>query len=136
MMSMHQDFMTTTPMWKPSREDKATSNLQQVMNHFGFDTVPAFHAWTVSEYESFWQYMVERLGIKFGQKYTKVCDLTEGVESPKWFPNATMNIADSCFNAPATAIAISYLNESDQLCHLTYGELDQLSNRIANSLIA
>lgn len=133
---MHQDFMTTTPMWKPSEADKAASNLQQVMNHLGFDTVPAFHAWTVTEYDSYWQYMVERLGIKFDQKSSRVSDLSEGIESPKWFPDATMNIADSCFNAPPAAIAIRYWDESNHLCQLSYHELNQLANRIANSLIA
>lgn len=132
---MHQDFLALTPMWTPSAQDISESNIHQFMQPLGLATVSAFHEWTVTHYELFWDKITTKLNIVFNKPYSRVCDLSQGIESPSWFPDTTMNIADSCFNAPASLTAIHYLDDANQLRQLSYGELDQLSNRVANSLV-
>jgi acetyl-CoA synthetase len=104
------------------------------MKELGFKNLKDFHAWSVSHYMDFWQYVVEKLGVVFKQPPAQICDLSKGVESPLWFPHAKMNIAESCFTAPSEQIAI-YIKEKGKIKKISFGELNALSNQIANGLI-
>jgi len=104
------------------------------MADLAVDGVKSFHRWSVDNVEAFWQKVVETLGIHFKAPYTAVCDLSQSVESPVWFPNGKINITDSCFFAPEDHPAIYYADDNKTVCSLSYGELNKLSNRIANGL--
>jgi acetyl-CoA synthetase len=130
-----QDHPETAPAYLPDAAWIKTTNLYQSMMECNFKTVRDFHTWSSEHYLEFWQYVIDKLNIVFHKKPQKICDLQAGVESPSWFPDATLNIAESCFTATPEKIAIIYWNSKKQLQQMTYGELNQLSNRIANSLI-
>jgi acetyl-CoA synthetase len=112
------------------------ANISHFMAELALDHIKDFHHWTVSHYQDFWKKIIDKLAIKFKIKPSQLCDLSHGIESPNWLAGAKMNIADSCFGAPSTQTAIIYQDTQKQLCKMTYAELDQLSNRIANSLIS
>lgn len=121
--------------WIPTAEIIKNANISKVMKEYGFNDVKSFHHWTVAHYEDFWQRVVELLDIRFKHPFHAVCDLTQGIESPRWFPGSKLNIIDSCFKAEPNKTAIYYLDSDHTIQLLSYRELDQLSNRIANSLI-
>lgn len=120
--------------WLPDENETNQTNLAKMMKALSLSSVSDFHRFTREKQEAFWQAMLDKLHIVFDQAPNKICDLSKGAKNPNWFPNAKMNIINSCFTASPDAIAIHYL-EQGKMKRLTYAELDRLVNRIANGLI-
>ena len=78
--------------------------------------------------------MIERLGIQFHREFSEVVDLSRGDEFPRWLVDARLNVVESCFNAPSDATAIVFQSEGSAFSTMTYGELNALTNRVANGL--
>jgi acetyl-CoA synthetase len=123
------------PAWIPSQEQMQATNIAAVMRELHLDSYAELHAWSVQHRGEFWHRMVQRLGIRLQQPYRDILDLTDGVESPRWLVGARFNIVESCFQADPAAIAILFQPEGGDLGRLSYGELRQLSNRVANGLV-
>ena len=122
------------PAWFPSDEQVQRANITGLMRELGIGSYRGFHAWSVQNRASFFELMVNRLNIRFGKPFETVVELSCGAESPQWLAGAELNIADSCFSAPEDTPAIVSKSENMSFSTLTYGELDSLSNRVANSL--
>src|SRR5919199_3110993 len=144
--SLHQLLYETTfsdwdksqglpPAWFPSDEQIQATNIAALINQLKLSSYPELHAWSAQHRPKFWDVMIQRLDIRFRQKYTEVVDLTQGVESPQWLVGARLNIVESCFQAPEDALAIVFQPEGGALCTLTYGELHALTNRVAKGLV-
>ncbi|MBD1863203.1 AMP-binding protein [Trichocoleus sp. FACHB-46] len=123
------------PAWSPSLEQIQSTNIAALMRKQAIATYPELHAWSCQHRDEFWQIMMRRLGIRFQQNYTQILDLSQGVESPQWLINARLNIVESCFQAPDSAIAIVFQPEGGSLDTLTYGELRSLVNQVSNGLV-
>jgi acetyl-CoA synthetase len=119
--------------WAPSAEYVEATNIGSMMNELGIDSYRDFHAWSVAERERFWEMIIDRLGIRFEKRYGLVGDMSDA-ESPRWLVDAELNIADSCFRSPEDAPAIAHQEEGSPIATVTYGELESLSNRVANGL--
>ena len=130
-----QEHPETAPAWIPSASDIAQSNLGHWMKEINVTTRNEFHQWTVTNYVNYWDTAIKKLDIVFKSPYTQIAKIENGIEKISWLPNATMNIVDSCFNAAPEKTALVY---SDQhgLHTLSFKELNQLSNQIANGLSA
>lgn len=126
----------TAPAWIPEATHINNANITPFMTELGINTVAEFHAWTRQYYPEFWSTIIAKLPIVFKKQPKKICDLASGITAPKWLPGAKMNIADSCFSAPSDATALIYEDADHAIKTMKYGELDQLSNRIANSLLS
>lgn len=127
--------LENAPAWIPDVEFIKTTNLVNTLYELKIKNFTEFHHWSVSYYEKFWEYIINKLKIVFQKKSEKICDLSQGIETPNWLPGAKLNITESCFTAPAEKTAVVFQGEQGGLHKLTYGELNQLSNQIANSLI-
>jgi acetyl-CoA synthetase len=125
----------TAPAWLPVKDIIGTANLSQFMSSLNITDVRDFHRWSTTNYEDFWNKVIKKLNIVFTKMPERVCSLSKGVESPVWFPGSALNIVDSCFTAPASATAIIHDDDKKSISRVTYGELNELSNRIANSLV-
>lgn len=124
------------PAWIPAPEESMRSNIGRLMKAHGFSTYQELYDWSVDQRERFWEVMIETVGVKFKEPYTKMLALDRGVEEPDWLVGARMNIADSCFSAPRDSTAIIYQRDDDEaLQTVTYGELEALTNRVANGLV-
>ena len=124
------------PAWFPAEDKIEKTNIAAVMRGLDLDSYEALHSWAVHHRVDFWELMIERLGIQFHRKFSKVVDLSQGDEFPKWLVDAQLNIVESCFNAPSDATAIVFQSEGSTLSMMTYGELNALTNRVANGLVA
>jgi acetyl-CoA synthetase len=122
------------PVWQPEETDINNANITQFMTELGTNTVGDFHLWTRQYYPEFWEKIITKLEISFKTLPSAICDLANGVSAPSWLPNARLNIIDSCFNAPVDAVALIYEDGDNTLQTMTFGELNKLSNQIANSL--
>lgn len=123
------------PVWMPSIEQIANANITKIMADFNMADVKEFQQWASQDYAQFWQRMTQELNIIFKELPTATCDMHLGVTRPSWFPHAKMNLVDSCFNAHPQQIAIIEGNEAGEIKTLTYQQLQNLVNGIANSLI-
>jgi acetyl-CoA synthetase len=126
----------TAPAWIPDPVTLGETNLQRLMDELNLHHREEFHRWSVLHFEKFWELMSHKLGIIYHQPYQQICDLSKGIEQPNWLAGAKLNIAQTCFKAPPERIALLYQDENHtSIQRITYGELNQLSNRVANSLI-
>ncbi|HEY9691792.1 MAG TPA: AMP-binding protein [Oculatellaceae cyanobacterium] len=123
------------PAWFPSDEQIQSSNIAALMQQLRINSYRELHYWSVQNRAHFWKLMIEKKSIYFRRKYTEIVNLSEGVESAKWLVGASFNIAESCFQAPKDNIAIAFQVEGGSLSTWTYGELNILTNRVANGLI-
>lgn len=122
----------SAPAWLP--QTISSANISRFMEKLGMQDVKTFHAFSIQKVEAFWEHVVNQLQIVFDTPYQKICDLSHGIESPNWFLKAAMNITNSCFHANPDFPAIIYEDNNKHLIHLSYRELNRLSNRAANSL--
>ncbi len=123
------------PAWFPAKDEIEKTNIAAVMRELNLDSYGALHSWSVHHRADFWELIIEWLGIQFHRKFSQVVDVSKGDEFPKWLVDARLNIVESCFNAPSNATAIVFQSEGSALSTMTYGELNALINRVANSLM-
>jgi len=122
------------PAWTPTNESVRSTNIAALMADMGIDSYADLHRWSIENRPEFWDTMVARLGIRLMMPYSAIVDLSAGVERPAWLSGARLNIAESCFAADPDATAILYRAEDGEPATISYGELDRLSNRVANGL--
>jgi acetyl-CoA synthetase len=125
----------TAPAWIPEKEILCSTHLFHFMSELNIHEVKTFHQWSTDHYATFWQQMLKKLCIVFKNQPAHICDLSQGIELPRWLPGASLNIVDSCFTAKSTATAIIYADKNNIICSLSYENLHLLAKRIANSLI-
>lgn len=121
--------------WIPTPAFIETTNMAWLMRAAGVTTYEQLHAWSVRDREGFWKVAIERLGVVFRKPYSRVLDISKGVETPRWLPDARMNIVESCFTAAPSATAILSRSESGPITSTTFQELEALTNRVAASLV-
>ena len=134
--TVYADFDRATygppPAWFPTDEDITEANITPLMKQLSIKTYPEFHACSIANRDTFWQMMIDRLGIKAINTYTQTQKDATGTATNL----AKLNIVDSCFSAPNDATAIITQRENDDnLVTLTYRELESLTNRVANGLV-
>lgn len=132
------DWDTTqgpAPAWFPSDAYIRSTNIGRLMESLNLNSYKELHTWSVQNRADFWRLMIQQLGIRFKRPFTKVVDLSNGVESPQWLADAKLNIVDSCFSPSDNTPAIVFQQECGALSTMTYKELGSLTNRVANALM-
>jgi acetyl-CoA synthetase len=120
-------------MWFPDA-DAQKSNLASWISDRGLDDFPSFHQWSVQHRSEFWSDAVARLSIRFRQQPAQTVDLSQGPETPVWFPDAQLNIAESCFQSPREQAAIIFGGADGTRSQWTYGELQEKTWAVAKAL--
>lgn len=129
----HWDNMPA-PAWFPTDEIIQSSHLFQLMQDKKIKSLSDLHKWSVTDYESYWESITKKLNISFIKPYSAIVDVSNGIETPRWFVDAKLNIVQSCFQANPSKVAIISQNETGETNHISYDKLNKLSNRIANSI--
>ena len=134
--TVYTDFNIAThgppPAWFPTDADITEANITHLMTELSIKTYPEFHAWSIANRDTFWQMMIDRLGIKVVG--THRCAVTDATGTATHL--SKLNIVDSCFRTVDDAIAIVAQREGDEnLATLTYRELACMTNRVANGLV-
>jgi acetyl-CoA synthetase len=130
------------PAVLPEQATISASNLGMWLKELGFESYSEIHDFSVSQKEEFTKQVVERLNIRFQEKFDQVLDLSQGVERPSWFKGARMNIVDSIFDGElehaAERTAVVFQREgSEGSTPVESWSLEQLkasSARVANGL--
>jgi acetyl-CoA synthetase len=122
------------PAWIPTEDEARSTNIASLMREVGAHTVEELHAWSVADRARFWHAMVQRLGIRFRQPWQSVLDVTQGPSRPQWFVGARMNIAESCFQAPAEQPALFWQREGGAVHRSSRAELQEQVRLVAGAV--
>lgn len=122
-------------IWKPTKENKKSSNISKLMLKHQFTSYKELWSWSVDNKEDFWQDTVEFLNINQAKKYNQILNVDEGVTQAKWLFGAQLNIVDSCFQNDDNATAIVFQKPNKSVQKITQKELELLVNKIANSFV-
>jgi acetyl-CoA synthetase len=124
-------------VWFPEPDRFKHANISTMMDELGFDDYRDFHRWSIDNRAEFWDRVISRLGIRFARNPDQILDPSEGVAQPKWLPGSELNIVSSCFSGEGFDIAVVVGREdSSEMLAVTYDELENGVNRVANGLAA
>jgi acetyl-CoA synthetase len=125
------------PVWFPEPDRFKHANITTMMDELDFGDYRDFHRWSIDNRVEFWDRVISRLGIRFARNPDQILDLSEGVAQPKWLPGSELNIVSSCFSGEGFDIAVVVGREdSSEMLAVTYDELENGVNRVANGLAA
>ena len=112
------------PAWIPDSETIARANVTDFAAQLGLGDYEALHRWSAEHRAEFWQAVIDRLGIAFRRRPSAILAQPVDPRSPEWLPGASLNIVESCFQAPPGATAVVY-RQHGTLHRLTYGQLER-----------
>ncbi len=134
---LYQTLYQNEPLkiaWQPDKTTIQRANLTALMNEVDANTFAELYQWSVENKPDFWQRVIQRLGVKLKVPYQTILDDSDGNEQVNWLPGAELNIFESCFQAANDKPALIVKNESGSTETLTYGQLEKLTNQVANGL--
>jgi acetyl-CoA synthetase len=120
--------------WVPSPDFISSTNIAWLMRRVGVTSYEELHRWSVRDREAFWRLVIDRLNIRFQKPFSRVIDLSQGVESPRWLVGAQFNIVESCFKAPPDSPAIIHQADGGKIKVMSVAELAALTDRVAANL--
>lgn len=117
------------PCWSPTQQDIQNSNLGPHLKGRDFQ---AFHAATVQDPEWFGSLLLEVLHIQAATPPSRILDLENGPEHPRWYPEMRLNIGQSCFTRRSpNAPALVWAGEQSELRSMSLSELQVQAERVA-----
>ena len=127
-----------TIVWRPTKEYLERANVTRFMRTHGIATYEELLARSVGDVAWFWDAVVKDLGIEFFEPYSEVLDTSGGIEWATWFGGGSVNLAHNCVDRWAErtpdAVAVLWEGEEGEVRRVTYRELRELSDRLANGL--
>src|SRR5438552_7325794 len=126
-------------VWHPAPELVAQSNLQRFIQKHELGSYDELMQRSTTDIEWFWDAVLSDLDIRFHNPYSRVVDLSEGKPWAHWCVGGEMNIVHNLLDKHADTkidkkLAIKSEIEDGTTCELTYKELRDQVDRMANSL--
>ena len=126
-------------VWKPGHEQIEGANLTAFMRAHGISDFPELMRRSTEDVAWFTDAVLKFLDIQFYEPYSKVLDLSDGIQFPKWCVDGKMNIAHNCVDkwqssAFSGRAAIVFEGEEGITQRLTYKDLYRQVNKTANAL--
>jgi acetyl-CoA synthetase len=106
------------------------------MRQHGIPTFGALLGRSTHDLEWFWDAVVRDLDMQWYEPYTRVLDLSDGIEWPRWFVEGKYNYVHDAVDKREGGDAIVWEGEDGEVRRLTYTELRREVNRAANALKA
>jgi acetyl-CoA synthetase len=129
-------------VWRPTADYIERSHLTRFMRRHQIASYDELQARSTADVAWFTDAVLDYLDIRFRTPYSRVLDLSDGIEWPRWCVDGRLNIVDSCVDKwaadPATAgrPALIWEGEEGVVREMTYRELAAEVNRCANALRA
>jgi acetyl-CoA synthetase len=122
------------PAWFPSRKELEGSNLARAIAARGVPHYSGLFDWSVKDRGAYWQWAIDQVGFKFHTGFDSIVDLKKGPHHPEWLKGAELNIAESCFQAPAEKRALICVSENGQRTEWTFAQLRARADQVARGL--
>ncbi len=119
---------TEKPLWKPSKQRIAASNLTAFMRSATrrwdteFADYDALHRWSVTHPEPFWRTVWDYAGV-VGERGGRVLADANRMPGAKWFPDARLNFAENLLRSHDTADALVFWGEDKVRRRISHAEL-------------
>ena len=122
-----------TPMWTPTPERAAQTDMARFIGLVGKKSYDELHAWSVAERGAFWSLLWEFCEVK-GQKGART--LVDGDRMPGalWFPDARLNFAENLLRSRDHRDAIVFWGEDRVKRRLSHRNLYDLVSRLSQAL--
>ncbi|MEJ5225235.1 MAG: AMP-binding protein, partial [Anaerolineales bacterium] len=139
---MSESFEFGGPIvWRPTPEYTEHAHLTQFMRAHGIEDFNALLRRSTADVDWFTEAVLKYLDIQFYSPYTRILDLSEGIQFPRWCVDGRMNIIhnmlDKRMGTPHAGMpAVMYEAEDGMTRTMTYGELNRKVNKCANALRA
>jgi len=121
------------PLWTPSPERAAASELARFMRLAGKPTYEELHRWSVEAPGEFWE-LVWRFGQVRGEPGLRRVINPERMPGAKWFPEAKLNYAENMLRERDASDAIVFWGEDRIKRRINHFNLYQLVSRISQAL--
>ncbi len=126
-------------VWKPAPEDVEHANLSAFMRKHAIRDFDSLMQKSTSDVAWFTDAVLKFLDIQFYKAYSKVVDLSDGVQFPLWCVDGVMNIVHNCVDKyqgsdAKNQVAIRWEGEEGISRSITYLQLYQEVNKTANAL--
>jgi acetyl-CoA synthetase len=136
-------------LYEPSDEFVAESNVRAFMDEHDIADFEELHERTVTDVEGvdasgldwFWDEVVDYLDLDFFEGYDQVRDASDGPQFTDWYVGGELNIAHNVVDRHArrdserrNKVATIWEGEPGDVREVTYHELHQQTNRVANAL--
>jgi len=132
------DLSAQPVVWRPGPEQIERSRALAFGRRHGLDDWDALVARAASDPDWFWGAVSDELGLVWTTPFDRVLDLSEGPEWPRWFSGGRMNYVTSAVDRwlpeRAAEIALRWEGEDGAASTLTFAELADAVNRMANGL--
>jgi acetyl-CoA synthetase len=129
-----------TIVWRPSDEVARRANVTRFMRAHGIATEEELVRRSTADVAWFWDAAVHDLGLEFFEPYERVLDVSRGIEWATWFGGGSVNLAHNCVDRWADrtpdAVAVVWEGEEGAVRRLTYAELRERADALANGLTA
>src|SRR5215469_5186310 len=125
-------------IWTPSPDFIRATNVWRFMDRLGFSDRDAFLAFSRDNPERFWDEIMREMRVDWFRRYETVLDLSRGPEWATWFNGGRINIAHNCVDRWRATDRIACISETENgaIRKVTFAELRDESNRVANALVA
>jgi acetoacetyl-CoA synthetase len=121
------------PLWSPSPERAAKTELARFMKLAGKSSYEELHRWSIESSADFWE-LVWRFGQVRGEPGLRRLMNPERMPGAKWFPEARLNYAENLLRERDATSAIAFWGEDRIKRHLSKRQLYDLVSRIAQAL--
>ncbi len=126
-------------VWRPNREYIENANLTRFIHQNKINDFNELMRRSTEDVAWFTDAILKYLDIQFYEPYSRVVDLSQGIQFPKWCLDGRMNIVHNCvdkfqLSEKADRLAVIWEGEEGRAKTLTYKELFQNVNRCANAL--
>jgi len=122
-----------SPLWTPSPERAANTELARFMKLAGKSSYAELHRWSVEHSADFWELMWKFGQVRGEPGARRVID-PERMPGAQWFPDATLNYAENLLRSRSSSDAIIFWGEDRIKRNLTRKNLHDLVSRLAQAL--
>jgi acetoacetyl-CoA synthetase len=131
-----------TPLWQPSAEAIAASNMTALMRAaeskyaISLPDYAALHAWSTDAPDHFNRLLWDFCGVIADRRGDIVLEHGDRMPGARWFPQARLNFAENLLRRRDNDTAIVFWGEDRVKSSLTYAELHHEVSRLAQALRA
>lgn len=134
--------MSERPLWNPSAERQASSNLRHFMDGInrrfglGLATYEDIHSFSVSRPEDFWSEVWDFCGVKAEVRGGRVLIEGERMHDARFFPDARLNYAENLLRKSDDTPALIFRGEAVVRSAMSWRELNAAVARMHRALAA
>ena len=127
--------MTQQPLWTPSAEQVAATNMAAFMRRAGADSYEALWQWSVERPEAFWPLVWDFCGA-VGERGDAVLERGDRMPGAIWFPQAKLNYAENLLRQRDDSDALVFWGEGKVRRRLSRAQLYAEVSRFQQALKA